>query len=239
MKGTLVSLDQCSPADYERLAKWLAAESSWYASGRPKLISAEDLRNENQHGDTHFMMVVENSSKRRVGVVTWTRKEEYEGSYSIGTGVGEKDQFNHGYAAEGGLLLLVYLFHAMNAHRVELLYGLYNKNVVPILAQWGVTVEGVLRDYFFLDGEYHDAVLCSILRDEFYRGIAAAGLSDMLDSIPRREKEEARALIGDLLAKIPGGRPADLVARPRPAGPVHHDTGQDRERAPERAAGAK
>ncbi|KAB2390331.1 GNAT family N-acetyltransferase [Actinomadura montaniterrae] len=219
MIGTLTTLEHCLPGDYERLAKWFSSASGWYALGKQKLFSADDLRNENLHGKTHFLIVVENGSKRRVGAVTWTEKEEYEGSYVIGTGVGDPELYDRGLGAEASVLLLNYLFHMKNAHRVEFLFGLYNKHALPALTQWNVTLEGILRDYFYLDGEYQDAALCSVLRDEFYEFAAAGGFLSTLDEIPRADKEEARALVSEHLAKMPDRHLADLFGRPRPVAP--------------------
>ncbi|MEV0386655.1 GNAT family protein [Nonomuraea sp. NPDC050643] len=215
MKGNIVSLEPCGIGDYERLAKWLTAESSWYAAGRPKVHSAEDMRNEDQHGENHFMMVVENVGRRRVGTVTWKQNLQYEGSYHIGTGIGDKELFNQGYGAEAIVLLLSYLFHGRNAHRVDFIFGVYNKNVLPIITQWGVTVEGILRDYFYLDGEYHDAAMCSVLRDEFYRFADLAGFQSTLDAISAEDKQVAREMMRVHLEKLPDGYLADLLARRR------------------------
>ncbi|MFD0686459.1 GNAT family N-acetyltransferase [Actinomadura fibrosa] len=215
MKGTIVSLEQCSGGDYERLAKWFSNETSWYAIGRPKLFSPEDLKNENLHGATTFLMVVENSGKRRVGAVSYTRKDEYAGSYVVGTGVGDKEQFNRGYGLESTMLLLNYLFRALNAHRVEFLVGLFNKHVITGVLGMGVVVEGVLRDHFFLDGEYHDAALCSVLRDEFEEFRLTSGVADMFDAVPRAEKEEARVLAREHLAGMRDRHLAELFDRPR------------------------
>ncbi|MDL4817194.1 GNAT family N-acetyltransferase [Actinomadura opuntiae] len=215
MIGTLATLEHCLPGDYERLAKWFSSRSGWYALGKQKLFSADDLRNENLHGRTHFMIVVENGSKRRVGAVTWTAKEEYEGSYVIGTGIGDPQLYDQGLGGEAIVLLATHLFHMKNAHRVEFIFGLYNKHAIPVLTQWNVTLEGILRDYFFLDGEYQDAALCSVLRSEFYDFAAKGDLLSALDEIPNTDKEEARALMCEHLAQMPGGHLAGLFGRTR------------------------
>jgi hypothetical protein len=63
-------------------------------------------------------------------------------------------------------------------------------------------LEGVLRDYYFLDGEYHDAVIGSLLRDEYYALVDAYQIVPP-NTISEGEKEQARKLLLEHLALHP------------------------------------
>lgn len=59
-----------------------------------------------------------------------------------------------------------------------------------------LVIEGILRDHYFIDGEYHDAVVSSILRDEFYEYPE----TDSIDSIPKEEKRAIRQELNEYLS---------------------------------------
>ena len=54
-----------------------------------------------------------------------------------------------------------------------------------------------MRDYYFLDGAYHDAVIGSILRDEYY------AMTRPAENVPRADVKEARRILGEYLEKNP------------------------------------
>jgi hypothetical protein len=54
-----------------------------------------------------------------------------------------------------------------------------------------------MRDYYFLDGTYQDAIFGSMLRDEYYNYMPPR------ESVAAAEKEEAIAMLHDYLAKNP------------------------------------
>ncbi|MEU5009313.1 hypothetical protein AB0G35_03270 [Streptomyces sp. NPDC021749] len=66
-------------------------------------------------------------------------------------------------------------------------------------------VEGILRDHCYLDGEYHDAIVWGLLRDEHYASlkpsednrVLAVGLEDF---VSEDDKVQARAVLAEHLA---------------------------------------
>lgn len=188
MRGDFVSLEPCRDEDFQRLSDWSAGTVSTYSSGSPQFVSVDALREAG-----NFLMVVTHEGQR-VGAVNWSPLG-YPGSYTIGSAIGAPDLWTQGYGVEANVLLLNYLFHARDAHRVQLTLGTYNRQMVQIITHGGFTLEGVLRDYFFLDGRYFDAVVCSLLREEFYALARDSDLGLAADVIPAEEKEEARRLL--------------------------------------------
>ena len=71
-----------------------------------------------------------------------------------------------------------------------------------MLCSGWVHVDGILRDYYFLDGTYHDAVAASILRDEYYNLRNSVRMAPA-DIVPREEKEKARELLAKYLTDNP------------------------------------
>jgi RimJ/RimL family protein N-acetyltransferase len=201
VKGQLVELSPISgDDDYAMLALWSATPTGAYSSGTPQFLTSEEVRSAVTAQGMSFLMV-RTLDGRTVGAVNWQRMT-YSGHFTIGNVVGDSELWGVGYGVESVILLLEHLFHAQNAHRVHLLTGAFNLPMIKIFTQGFVRIEGILRDYFFLDGEYHDAVVGSILRDEYYKAVRASGMvpRDMIDS---GDKGEARRLLRDYLVKNP------------------------------------
>lgn len=211
MRGDFVSLQGCTDDDFELIADWSASTVSTYSSGAPQFLPPELLKQATRQGGMRYLMIV-NHDGERVGAVNWGPLA-YEGSYTIGSAVGSPGMWTQGYGAEANVLLLNYLFHAKNAHRVQLTLGMHNRHMVQIITRGGFTLEGVLRDYFFLDGQYFDAVVCSLLREEFYALARSYELGLAADVIPAEEKEEARRLFLAHLERSSAGYLRDVFER--------------------------
>ncbi|MFD8491825.1 GNAT family N-acetyltransferase [Amycolatopsis sp. NPDC059657] len=201
MQGELVSLHPAlTDADYATLADWSSSISSVYSSGQVQPFTGPKLREAAEQAQTHFLMVRDREGKT-VGGVNW-RPMTYDGHFEVGNAIGEPELWGLGYGVESVLLLLDHLFHQRNAHRIHLLTASFNKRMVQIFTSGPITVEGILRDYFFLDGQYHHAVVGSILRAEYYDALTSAD-RQRLDLVPPQDKVDASTLLRKFLDENP------------------------------------
>jgi RimJ/RimL family protein N-acetyltransferase len=58
-------------------------------------------------------------------------------------------------------------FERLNLNRIHLYTPVYNQRAVALYEKVGFKTEGVLRQDVFQDGQYHDAVVMGLLRQEF------------------------------------------------------------------------
>ena len=72
-----------------------------------------------------------------------------------------------GYGTEAMKLLLGYGFGICNLHRIELEVYAFNERAIRTYERLGFKREGVRRDVLFYNHRYHDAILMSMLEDEF------------------------------------------------------------------------
>jgi len=81
--------------------------------------------------------------------------------------IGEKDCWGKGYGTEAINLLLDYAFGYLNFHRVSVGVVGFNERALQFYQKVGFKKEGVQRDGYYYNHEYHDFVMMSILEDEF------------------------------------------------------------------------
>lgn len=202
MKGHFVELQALEEEDYELFSKWIRpSKVSALARGAQDFATAREIKMDIESSSTRYATVVTHDGKK-IGFVSW-EPMKYEGSYVLGGVIGDPELWDMGYGAEASILIMDYLFHFKNAHKIQFINGLYNQRTIRFLIKSNVTIEGVLRDYFFLDGEYHDAVISSILREEYYAGGKGGQPEDM---IPKSEKEEIQKELREYLEKCWGNK---------------------------------
>jgi len=208
MQGTLVELRRPYDDDYLLIERWLAPTSAAavLTADATGLVTVDEIRALNTSGAMRHFMVYLIGEDRAVGCVNFKRSGP-PGCFEIGGAIGQADLWQRGYGIEAFTLLIDHLFHACNAHRVQFTTAAFNKHIIAAATRSEFVCEGILREYYFLDGQWHDAVLWSVLRDEFYASIDyAAKISDRYripDAVSAEDKAAARRLLADFLSGNP------------------------------------
>ena len=81
--------------------------------------------------------------------------------------IGEQDAWGRGYGTEAITLLLDYAFGCLNIHRVAVGVVGFNQRALRFYESVGFRREGIQRDGYYYDHQYHDFVMMSLLADEF------------------------------------------------------------------------
>ena len=72
-----------------------------------------------------------------------------------------------GFATEATKAVIKFGFEKMNLHKVQICTKTINAPSKRVIEKCGLTYEGTLRDYFYMDGEYVGRLYFSILRSEY------------------------------------------------------------------------
>lgn len=210
--GRLVTLSALEEGDFELLSDWFEPVLGHaLAMGSYEFETVDAMKRYFGSGGANCVMVkAKLATNKKIGLVSW-QKQGYEGSYDIGAIIGDPELWDRGHGAEATLLLMHHLFHDKNAHRVQFTTGVHNRRIVRMLlkvvSKGQAVLEGVLRDYYFVDGAYHAAIVVSILRDEYYAHLRDG---EYEDAVPEVEKEEARRQLHRYVA---GSWRNDLIQR--------------------------
>ncbi|MCB8960434.1 MAG: GNAT family N-acetyltransferase [Ardenticatenales bacterium] len=88
-------------------------------------------------------------------------------SASFRIALGSSRYFGKGYGSEATRLLIDYGFRELKLHRIELEVYDFNPRAQHVYEKAGFMREGVRRDVLLWDGDYHSAIVMSILAPEY------------------------------------------------------------------------
>ena len=85
----------------------------------------------------------------------------------LGIFIGEKGLWDQGYGADAVRTALRYAFSGMRLNRVSLTTDEANARAIRCYERCGFVREGLLRQQRLVDGQFRNAVLMGLLREEF------------------------------------------------------------------------
>ncbi len=88
-------------------------------------------------------------------------------SCSVGITIGEKEFQNKGYGTEAMEMLVEYGFNTLNLNRIELILYEFNIRAYKSYQKVGFIEEGRKRQARYHNGNYHDEIMMSILREDW------------------------------------------------------------------------
>lgn len=100
-----------------------------------------------------------------VGFMTYKESSYYKDVYSIGITIGSR-YWDRGYGQDSIKTLLKYLFDDLNAVRVELEVIQSNLRAIKCYKKCGFKEKAILGDKYYIDGEYSDIIIMSLLKNE-------------------------------------------------------------------------
>ncbi len=76
-----------------------------------------------------------------------------------------------GYATEAARAVIAFGFDSIGLHKVQICTKTINAASKRVIEKCGLTYEGTLRDYFYMNGEYVGRMYFSILRSEYEKNM--------------------------------------------------------------------
>lgn len=169
IKGKKIILRPVEERDLDLLVRWRNDPANRRFVFSPFLINPggqkkwyeQLLANPNK-----VLFMVDTVEGKTVGMIgadhlDW-RNQECEG----GPIVFDPDERSFGYAEEAITLLIKYTFEELNMHRMYTFCYPFNR-IIELMEWFGFKKEGVLRQAVFSEGQFHDKVIMSLLREEW------------------------------------------------------------------------
>lgn len=175
METTRVYLRALEPDDYLVSYKWRNDRELMNGTiGMPRFVSKETERKwvlkaieEHETGKAIRLAICLKENHQHIGYIYLESIDHQNKSCVIGTLIGERKFQKQGLASEARYLIFKYAFFELGMNRVHARILSINEASRRSAEQFGYVYEGTLRKAIYRNGEFHDVLLFSMLRDEF------------------------------------------------------------------------
>ena len=161
-----------APENYRLYGEWYGDPEIWrltsWAAAPMGVSAVERLFEDREHSpvDDSFAIHLKDD-KEPIGVVSLMNISKANASAELSIIVGHPDDRHHGYGAEAIAVLLDYAFEERGLNRVGLSVFEFNEDAIAAYRKLGFLEEGRLRKALRRDGAFHDAILMSVLKEEW------------------------------------------------------------------------
>jgi len=174
--GKRVRLRRVDPAkDLDDRYRWMNdPEVLKYLGMRPARLSRDEVKSYleqcSKSGSEIAEFAIETKDSRHIGGCTLRGFNHTARSAELGIAIGEADYRGKGYGTEIIRLMVQVAFDEFNLNRVWL--NVYESNIAGMRAyeKAGFVKEGLLRQYAYLSGRYHNAHIMSMIRADYESG---------------------------------------------------------------------
>lgn len=169
-----IYLRALEPEDYKISVKWRNDPEIGNMVGGPKYyVSSEKerqwvLNNINDNNSKIVLAICLKGNDKYIGNIMIQEIDFINKSCHIPILIGDKSEWNKGYATEARLLALKFAFDERNMERVFAYVLEDNEASLKMHQKCGFKIEGIMRKSVYKSGKYHNQYLLSILREEFY-----------------------------------------------------------------------
>ena len=168
LKGNGVELRRHDRANYPLYAHWYGNEEVWrltsWTAEPMKQAAVERLFEDRERSslDDSFAVHWEGEDEP-VGVVSLANINQANSAADLSVIVGDEKDRDRGLGTEAIRILLEYAFEDLGLNRVGLSVFEFNETAIHAYEKLGFKREGRLRKAIWRDGEFHDAILMSVL----------------------------------------------------------------------------
>jgi diamine N-acetyltransferase len=173
IRAERVYLRPAERSDLPTFVSWLAdAEVTRHLAIRSPISQAMeekwlDQMVEKQGKQQYHFVICLIEGDRPIGATDLRDLDLENGSAGFGIVIGEKAEWNKGYGAETLQAICDFGFGQLRLERIYLEVYAPNKAGKRAYQKAGFVEEGTLRNAHFADGQHQDALIMSLLRDEW------------------------------------------------------------------------
>ncbi len=151
----------------------------WFEEAYESFAELAQLYERNIHNQTERRFIVGSASDERAGMVELVEINHLHRRCEFQIAVHPAFQ-GRGYARQATRIAIDYAFSVLNIHKLYLHVDKDNRRAVAIYESCGFTTEGVLRDEFFVNGRYRDAVRMCLFQPDY---LARRGSGDVQEPV--------------------------------------------------------
>jgi RimJ/RimL family protein N-acetyltransferase len=172
LAGERIELRRHAPENYRLYGEWYGDPEIWrltsWAAAPLSASAVERLFEDREHSPTDDSFAIHiRGEADPIGVVSLMNVSEANASAELSIIVGHREDRHHGYGAEAIAVLLDYAFGERGLNRVGLSVFEFNEDAILAYEKLGFREEGRLRRALRRDDAFYDAILMSVLREEW------------------------------------------------------------------------
>ncbi len=161
-------------SDNETMLKnWIADEKIQSLYSEPVYTTKEEVKqlldkyiHSYEKDDYYRWAIIEKDTDECIGQIAYflvdSKNHFAEIEYCIGA-----DFQCRGYATEAAKAVIAYGFNKINLNKVQICTKTINAPSKRVIEKCGLTYEGTLRDYFYMNGTYVGRLYFSMLKSEY------------------------------------------------------------------------
>ncbi len=159
-------------ANYPLYARWYGDEEVWrltsWMAEPMRRAAVERLFEDRERSSLDDSFAVHwEGEEEPVGVVSLTNISHANASADLSVIVGDEKDRDKGLGTEAIRILLGYAFEELGLNRVALSVFEFNEAAIHAYEKLGFEREGLLRQALRRDGGFHDAILMSVLAQDW------------------------------------------------------------------------
>ena len=173
LRGKLITLRPLTKADAQDMFAALSDEESMRLTGTQASYTLEQVeafceRIANSSDRVDYAITLKDNP-RYIGEVVLNNFDVDNRSASFRIALNNQKNFGKGYGSEATKLMLKHAFENLHLHRVELEVYDFNPRAKHVYEKQGFTQEGIKRDTLLWNGKYQNAIIMSLLEDEYFK----------------------------------------------------------------------
>lgn len=170
MQGKLTRIRSLDVDDLVTLYEWYRDQDfSYWISGNWPLITL--LRREEFEqkffDEDHNRYAITDIEGNLIGTIGFDQVNIPARSARLYIGIGQKDLWGQGYGTDSLRTFIHYLFNQWNFRRLTVEIWEGNQRALSCYTRLGFLEEGRLRQAYYIDGKYFDAVILGLLKDDY------------------------------------------------------------------------
>lgn len=140
--------------------------SYWFEEPYESFVELQDLYDKHIHVQSERRFIVEREGEM-LGLVELVEIDYIHRRAEFQIIIHPQHQ-GHGYSVKATKLAMYYAFSVLNMHKLYLIVDRVNEKAIHVYEKVGFRIEGELKDEFFVDGKYHDAIRMCMFQEEYF-----------------------------------------------------------------------
>lgn len=170
LKGVNVTIRPIEKGDFELFYSWTQDQNCLGDFMNMEMIYKDkflETLEKSTKNITGFYAIIEDKEGKPIGIINYFESIGSNTTLEIGMFIAEESSRGKGIGSECIKLFVDYLFKIKNVMRIQYTTKTDNIGTKIIGEKMGFEVEGILKKYKFVDGDFRDFYLMAIIRDNW------------------------------------------------------------------------